>query len=335
MTNHGAQPASESAGSAGTGLVCRLCGNAAGNERIVAREMMFGLGEEFDYVSCASCGSMQLLDVPVDLGRHYPDEYYSLAPSGEGRVAGYLKQLRARALFGHGGVLGRMLLRRFGAPPALRAVRTANVALDEPILDVGCGAGHLLCTLRSVGYRSLTGVDPFLDRDRTPVRGVQLFRRQLEDVTSEFGFIMLHHSIEHVADPIATLAQVHRLLRSGGRALVRTPVADGLAARIYGADWVQLDAPRHLVIQTVRSMRLIAERVGLVMEGVRYDSDALQFWGSEQYRRGIALRDARSVAENPRASVFSPDELHEFHERAARLNASGEGDQACFTLSKS
>src|SRR5690606_13809129 len=113
---------------------------------------------------------------------------------------------------------------------------------------------------------------------------------------------------------------------------IRVPVADSWAWRHYGTDWVQLDAPRHLFLHTRRSLDLLAADAGLVVERVADDSGAFQFWGSEQYRRDIPLRDPRSYAVNPRASDFTAAQIREFRRRAADLNARGEGDQASFYL---
>lgn len=36
---------------------------------------------------------------------------------------------------------------------------------DTSILDIGSGNGELLFRLREIGFRDLTGADPFLDKD--------------------------------------------------------------------------------------------------------------------------------------------------------------------------
>ncbi|MGH2855114.1 MAG: hypothetical protein ACRDLF_13090, partial [Solirubrobacteraceae bacterium] len=68
---------------------CAICANAAGNRVFGAREMMFGLRERFEYLECGECGCLQLLDVPEDLARFYPESYYSLggAPAAVERSA--------------------------------------------------------------------------------------------------------------------------------------------------------------------------------------------------------------------------------------------------------
>src|SRR5206468_2718584 len=68
---------------------CRLCGNDAGNRAFVAREMMFGLREAFDYFECAACGCLQIAQVPRDLSKYYPPQYYSFHSAG--RLKGLIK----------------------------------------------------------------------------------------------------------------------------------------------------------------------------------------------------------------------------------------------------
>jgi hypothetical protein len=135
-------------------------------------------------------------------------------------------------------------------------------------------------------------------------------------------------------DPLAALRHVHRLLRKGCVALLRLPLANGYAWRKYGVDWVQLDAPRHLFLHTEQSLQVLAERVNLKIEETIYDSTAFQFWGSEQYRQDIPLRDGRSYAVHPDEAIFTREEIEEFDMLAIELNAKGDGDQASFYLRK-
>jgi hypothetical protein len=103
------------------------------------------------------------------------------------------------------------------------------------------------------------------------------------------------------------------------------PVAGTLAWRRYGADWVGLDAPRHQFVPTVRSMHLLADRAGLRVERVFFDSHALQFWGSERYRADLPLHAGGAAPARGRA-------LRDQHNAARRLNRLGDGDSAGFVL---
>lgn len=114
--------------------------------------------------------------------------------------------------------------------------------------------------------------------------------------------------------------------------IVRTPVCDGFAWRTYGVDWVQLDAPRHLFIPTRAGMQRIAGRAGMRVVQSFDDSSAFQFWGSEQYRRGVPLHDPRSYADNPATDLFTDDQIRAWEQCASALNRARDGDSTCFVL---
>jgi len=118
----------------------------------------------------------------------------------------------------------------------------------------------------------------------------------------------------------------------GGKVLVRIPVANCYAWEQYGVDWYQIDAPRHLAIPSTRGMEILAERAGLHLDEVVFDSDELQFCCSEQYKQGIPLKDTRSYHKNHRTDLFTSAQVESFKKKSADLNKIGHGDQACFYL---
>lgn len=335
---------------------CRVCGNERGNSLHRAREMFAGTRDEFDYVECASCGTLQIREVP-DLRPYYSGDYYSLRPpvqeSGGGlkrrlaRRAGSFMRARAaryycgrRRRFGElRSPLGRGLASRAGRvvvgfPDYLKETRLdLRLGLDSGILDVGSGAGGTLVALSHFGFRDLVGVDPFIAEGVTYKTGVRVLKAELSDLTRQFDLILANHSLEHVPDARAALRDIHRLLKPGHYAVVRIPVV-ARAWREYGVNWVQLDPPRHLFLYPARTFQSMAEETGFAVDEVAYDSTAFQFWGSEQYARDIPLADARSYFVNPSDSVFTAEEIAAFGARAAELNRDGEGDQAVFYLRK-
>jgi SAM-dependent methyltransferase len=144
-----------------------------------------------------------------------------------------------------------------------------------------------------------------------------------------FDLVLVNHAFEHDHDPDRALAELLDFVTADGYIVLRMPLADSYAWRTYRGDWVQLDPPRHLVIQTRASIEILATRHGLeVVDEVR-DSTEFQFAGSEQYRRRIPLRDAR------RETLFSTEELAAFRTRAERLNREGQGDQGRVVLRRS
>jgi SAM-dependent methyltransferase len=336
---------------------CRVCGNKTGNRLHHAREMFAGTRDEFDYVECASCGTLQIREVP-DLRPYYSGDYYSLRPPEQpGRGAGLTRRLARRAAsLIRGRVAAYYCGRRRGLGELRRplgrllAARAGRVVVGFPdylkdtpldlrlgpgsgILDVGAGAGATLLALSHFGFRDLVGVDPFVAADVTYESGVRVLKAELSDLTRQFDLVLANHSLEHFADARRALRDINRVLKPGHYAVVRIPVVSR-AWREYGVNWVQLDAPRHLSLFPARTFVSLAEEAGFAVDEVAYDSTAFQFWGSEQYARDIPLAGERSFFVNPSNSIFTPEEIAAFDARAAELNRDGEGDQAVFYLRK-
>lgn len=306
---------------------CRVCGNSESNRVHVARELMLGMGGEFPYVECSRCGCLQIEKVPADLERYYPRDYYSYAPPKFKKPAAgaALRRLRSKLHLSRG-ALGRIFDRIREPHECLRWLRATDTSLDDAILDVGSGSGRLLFRLWRLGCRDLTGVDPHVSGDDVGVAGVKIFKTRLEELTGAFDLVMFHHSIEHMDDTRAVLAQARRLVRPGRCVLVRTPIAGTWAWKTYGTKWAQLDAPRHLILHTVESLKRAAADAGLALASVEFDSTEFQIWASERYVAGKTLfpRDGEPALDDAT--------LERQRARAAELNATNDGDQACFVL---
>lgn len=304
---------------------CRACGSALGSI-YEANEMMMGSGGTFSYLECADCRSLSLIDAPADLSPYYRQDYYSMATERNwGKSA-----LRRKAYAVRRRVLRRPAVRaavsRFTELPAwVQWASIANLKADSRILDVGCGNGFLLTYLSAQGFSNLGGIDPYLPAD-TSAEGVPLWRRTMDEMPGQFDFVMLNHSFEHMAYPQKALMSAVRLLAPRGTLMIRTPVAGTHAWRTYGVHWVQLDAPRHLCITSRTAMLRLATDTGLRHIRTLFDSSAFQFWGSEQYRRGVPLASSS-------AHSVSPTVLKRWEEEARELNRRDDGDQAAYFFS--
>jgi SAM-dependent methyltransferase len=316
---------------------CRLCGSTGPHQTIAVREMMFGTRELFEYYSCTVCDTLQIVNVleGEELMRHYPPNYYSYNASAQPRVLRWLITQQERFKLHTGGrPVGALMtaplpggiVRVLIGGDVVRMLAQLALERDARILDVGCGSGALLDRLARVGFNNLFGADPFIAADGETPRGVPLMKRDLSEVTGEFDLIMFNHSLEHFPDLVAALKVTYEKLAAGGICLVRLPTTSSEAWTIYGADWVQVDAPRHIVIPSRHGMALAADRVGLRVEKTFDDSTLGQFMGSEAYRRGVAVTDPKILR------MFGPKQIWEWEKRADRLNRQGRGDQTGFVL---
>ena len=92
--------------------------------------------------------------------------------------------------------------------------------------------------------------------------------------------------------------------------------------------------PRHFFLYSHNSLNMLAEKTKFKIREIVYDSDEFQFWGSQQYLKGIPLMAENSYGRNPAKSIFSQEEIKNFKETARKLNSSSRGDQAVVFLVK-
>ncbi|MEW6748377.1 MAG: class I SAM-dependent methyltransferase [Candidatus Micrarchaeota archaeon] len=313
---------------------CRICGNKEGNLTIQAKEMMYGLKESFDYVECASCGCLQLAQLPEDMGRYYPKDYYSIK-SASGPLASAKRALissRDRySLLGQG-LLGKVL--DTVSPNGLfHLIRSkARLTGSSAILDVGCGAGSMLRSLKAMGFADLTGADPYAE----PVEesGLRILKKGITEMDGgkRFDLIFFNHSLEHIQDQEGNLSKAARLLKENGTCIVRIPLKSEYIWKRYGTNWVQLDAPRHIFLHTTRSFALLAERSGFELTETIFDSSEFVFIGSDAYEKGIPLERIAGNMLSPKGKLLHWGGINRLRAKAAELNAKSQGDQAAFIL---
>ncbi len=315
---------------------CPLCDGTLSADRLIAREMMFGTRERFQYGQCGECGTLILLEVPADLLPYYPSDYYSFTrpASPESHTsAPWFRRARSNLLLRLPIAFADRLVVAGRAPPFFSWFAGRRTSTDSSVLDVGSGSGKVLLQMARHGFTNLVGVDPYLEEGRS-IGPVQLQRQTVDELVGKFDVAMLNHVLEHMAEPRAVLAALRDRLEPEGTLVIRTPAADSWAAQHYGAEWVQLDAPRHLVLPTEAGMAAAAKASGLRVWRSFRDSGALQFWGSEQYLLDIPLRDARSWAEDPDGSSFNQAKVDAWEVEAKRLNQRRQGDSAVFVIAR-
>lgn len=275
---------------------CKLCHSTNADEPIMLREMMFGTREEFEYFRCQDCDTLQISEIPDDLSQYYPIDYYSFSPCRP--------SLKSRV---------KRILKGPNIPAWAKSLHRS-----QHILDVGCGNGAMLHAMKSWGYLNLSGYDPFAQPSDT--NGIVI--SNVKPDGQEFDVVMMHHSLEHVTDPRATLREAREWLRLGGELIVRIPVRQGWAWREYGLNWVHLDPPRHLYHWTVDGFIKFAEAQGLSLIDHGFDGTHVSLAYSPLYAADIPMNSPEAII---------PDGLWQ---RADELNAAGDGDTAWFVLAR-
>lgn len=315
--------------------ICRVCDCRVRRSRLLAKEMMFGIRDSFEYDECDSCGSLQLGNLIEDLSPYYPKDYYSFQKMAENSKSPIIRFIRwtaskraKAAIFGEASALSAMIELLKPSPKLWSILRCAGVNEDTKILDVGCGAGALLEKLAQFGVKDLAGIDPYIENDLQTPTGVKIEKRHLSELNKKFDLIMYHHALEHIPFPANELLTVNKHLDPGGRCLVRIPTPSSEVFRIYGTDWVEFDAPRHLTLISRLGMTRLAETCGFSIKHVIDDSDEWTYLASELYRLNIPLKD------QDLSKHFSPSKIKSFSRRAALANSFGDGGRTAFILEK-
>jgi predicted SAM-dependent methyltransferase len=211
-------------------------------------------------------------------------------------------------------------LRTFAALPYIK-----NVKKMASILDIGCGDGMLIKEMHKWGWKNLTGIDPYIEKDIVYNSGLQVLKQNVFEHSGEYDFIMMNHSMEHIDNQHEVLHRCYKLLNQNGRLLIRIPVSDGYFFRKYGVNWHGIDAPRHFSLHSKKSLVSLAESTGFIVEKIEYDSNIGYFINGEKYCQNITLQeDVKLTAKRKRMLTKYTKILDILHD----------GGQACFILKK-
>lgn len=298
---------------------CLACNNTSNSEQFVAYEKMFGLSDQFTYLRCKNCNSIQIEEVPKHLDRYYSTEYYTTGKFVKSnQIKNIYKKLRWH-LYANG-------LLKNSSKPYINWIKELDINFQSKIADIGCGPGQLLYEMHCSGFSNLYGFDPYV-YEEISLPGLSVEKVPMDKIRGEYDVVMMHHSFEHMAEPKEVFTFLNRLVKDKGQLLIRTPVTDAAVWKEEGINWFQLDAPRHLFIPSVQAMLTLAQDHGFQLLKVIFDSDENQFLISQHYKNG------GSLANFDKKKVKLSD-LKAAKEKSKQYNQDKMGDQACFYFVK-
>ena len=270
---------------------CPLCGQPGRSLYELLRDRLLRAPGTWSLLKCGGCGLVWLnpQPAPEDIGKLYV-HYYTNGKEGSSVSPGPVKvswHLKVRlsvlaAHYGYRGDLPGPWWERIGKMgrllPLLRDAAGAFVmflpaAAGGRLLDIGCGNGAFLASMRERGWQ-VQGVEPDPEAARLAREryGLEVITGPLEGAAlpaASVDAITMHHVIEHVPDPVALLGECCRVLRPGGKLVAVTPNAEGLGHRLFGIWWFGLDPPRHLHLFSLRTLQACAGKAGLRIESLR------------------------------------------------------------------
>jgi 2-polyprenyl-3-methyl-5-hydroxy-6-metoxy-1,4-benzoquinol methylase len=221
---------------------CNVCGTALTVRYQEVRDPLSGT--MFSILGCKDCGLGHTCPQPDDLAPFYDQTYYGNRHSF---TADYCVSRRLR------------FLRSLGLSSA-----------GKKLLDVGCGEGSFLCAARDAGW-DVAGTEINAGPARELGLDVRESVAEIRDL-APFDCITLWHSLEHLRNPMGSIAELMKLMKEDGVMLIAVPDASGIQAIWSGRHWLHLDVPRHLHHFSLISLRRLLENNGL---------DVRQSWHQE------------------------------------------------------
>lgn len=248
-------------------IPCPLC------QSISCRPLFVHAEEQ--HVRCCDCGLIYVnpRQAMAQIEAFYEEEYYGL-----GQKIDY----EARVEFFAG-----------------MARRLENQIRPGRLLDIGCGYGHFLLACQKRGWQvagvELGGVACAWAREE----GLDVFNGTLAQARypeNSFDLVTLWNVLDHLAEPLAEVREILRVLRPGGRICFRVPNAAfhlraKKALRLLQVLGVRDVTTFHLISLTPRTARLLLERGGFT--AVRVENSPLSSvnpWSAQRDYRGQLIR---------------------------------------------
>jgi len=238
---------------------CPLCGGETDHAfRVGDRNR--GIGDRsFEYRRCRSCGATFLTEVPADLGRYYPEDYYQLP------------------------VVSELDRAADGEAPRLEMLRP--FVSSGPLVEVGAGFGVFSRAAHRAGFEvTAIEMDQRCCAYLEGVVGVTSIRsdapeRTLPDL-GPASVVVLWHVLEHLPRPWDVLEQAGELLQQGGVLALALPNPDSLQFRLLAGRWAHVDAPRHLFLIPFATLEARMDRLGFDVRLVTTSDPAGRHWNA-------------------------------------------------------
>ncbi len=233
--------------------------------------------ERFEIWECKDCTVRFTQNIPGinEIVTYYQSEnYISHSDTSKGIINKLYHKVRNRTLLKKRNMIKKVTGKSVGS-----------------ILDVGCGTGAFLNTMRQSGWQ-ITGLEP----DETArTKAKELYNLHLESSeklfslpVNSFDAITMWHVLEHVHDLHIYIKKLKELLKPGGKLFIAVPNYTSYDAKVYKEFWAAYDVPRHLYHFSPASMRKLLATHNIEIISIRpmwYDSFYVSML-SEKYKTG-------------------------------------------------
>ncbi len=327
---------------------CPMCGRAGTVLFQNLTDHLFGVSGEWTFRLCTGehCGLLWLDPTPLEedlpsLYQQYFTHEARAAPGGGVRAAlgRWLRRGVLQYRLGYDQGLSRLVSLLLSviaeaSPSGADGFMAEAMFIEAPanhgrLLEIGCGSGEALASMRALGWTVLgTDFDPAAVAVARG-RGLEVRLGGVEHVGLDdgpFDAIYLGHVIEHVPDQLDLLKRCRELLREGGALVLLTPNTAGLGMKWFGPHWRGLEPPRHLGVFNPECLRSLCARAGFRVRTLRTSARGARYILAMSFQVKNAARLGTSVG-LPSPAVRVAALLMQLFERALRVLRSNSGEE--------
>jgi SAM-dependent methyltransferase len=237
---------------------CGLCGSGDKEDVLSSCNIKQGCGREYKIVKCLRCGLVFSNPRPTkeSMCRYYLDT--------DPEKIGRRPALYERFYFD---IFRRIPIDRKGR-----------------VLDVGCGSGRYIYTLKEKGW-DVKGIDVGYTDYGRDVLGLDIEEGDIIEkhfAPESFDAVTFWWSLEHMYRPLDALKESYRILKKGGAAVISVHNIDSMEFSIFGRYWFHLFLPKHLYHFSPKTLTMMLKNAGFDRIRIRHDAFSFGIFGSLQ-----------------------------------------------------
>jgi len=255
---------------------CLCCGSAAISRVFTCKDFSVSK-EQFEIWKCSTCTFRFTQNVPA---ANYIAPYY--------QSSAYISHSDTKK-----GLINSLyhLVRSFTLRAKHKLIARVTGLNEGVLLDIGAGTGAFANKMKNSRW-NVTALEP---DEFAREKALSNYNVELKDLSSlydlvgeTFDAITLWHVLEHVHELNEYLEKFAEILKPQGKLVIAVPNYTSYDAGYYKEYWAAYDVPRHLYHFSPKSMQVLLQRKGFVLEAIEpmwFDSFYVSML-SEKYKHG-------------------------------------------------
>jgi SAM-dependent methyltransferase len=186
------------------------------------------------------------------------------------------------------------------------------------VLDIGCSAGYFLNVMDGWDRYGIEIPSMWAEMARKNY-GDNIHVGTLEDShypPAFFDAITLQDTFDHLVNPLESLETCHRILKPGGRIVIKVHNIECLYARLSGRRFYAIIPPSHLFYYSKDTLKMALEKSGFALEvstfiGHMLFLKTIPYRLSRSNQKSLFYKAYKLLDRSPLGNIKVPKNLHD------------------------